>query len=181
MQCSMAGYVYKPVVPLQATREQMAKANSQYLHTGVGERSGMADQLLLCFEKVGPAGAAARCPLLRGACARAGGATKERTGVVRGATAHRWVRISGHISHGVANGTIMPKKKMCPPRKTRLWPGDACTTPRNSPGGTCLFIIYNKQLRGVPGTGRAIAITTEQPNYQIKLVNKRQCVCVSQA
>ena len=57
---------------------------------------------------MGPAGAAARCPLLRGACARAGGATKERTGVVRGATAHRSVRISGHISHGVANGTIMP-------------------------------------------------------------------------
>ena len=101
---------------LEATRKQMVKANSQQLHTGVGARSG----LLLCFEEMGPAGAAARCPLLRGACARAGGATKECTGVVRGGAAHRQVRISGHISHGVANGTIMPKKKMCPPRKTRL-------------------------------------------------------------
>ena len=50
---------------------------------------GSGHQLLLCFEEMGPAGAAARCPLLRGACARAAGATKERTGVVRGATAHR--------------------------------------------------------------------------------------------
>ena len=78
---------------------------------------GNGHQLLLCFEEMGPAGAAARYPLLRGACARAGGATKECTGVVRGATAYRQVRISGHISHGVANGTIMPKKKCALPEK----------------------------------------------------------------
>ena len=38
----MAGYVYKPVVHSQQPADKMVKVNSQDLHTGVGERSGVA-------------------------------------------------------------------------------------------------------------------------------------------
>ena len=108
---------------LQATRKQNSQGQQSISSLRGVKLVGSGHQLLLCFEERGPAGAAARYPLLREACARAGGSTKECTGVVRGGAAHRKVRISGHNSHGVANGTIMPKKKMCSTRKTRL-----CTT-----------------------------------------------------
>ena len=98
---------------LEATSKQDGQGRQSTRWSRPTVKVGSGNPLLLRLAMVGPAGAAARCPLLRGACARAGGATKERTGVVRGATAHRSVRISGHISHGVANGTIMPKKKKC--------------------------------------------------------------------
>ena len=38
----MAGYVYKPAVHSKQPANKMVKADSQYLHTGVGERSGVA-------------------------------------------------------------------------------------------------------------------------------------------